>query len=310
MINTIDEIKGHLEKKNTKPYLLSEKDIKPFFDVLNANVKRSRLNITMIFIEAFSLAKEPNSNNYSSEVENQIINFLISNTRSTDMIFKMHTQMQWGIILIQNVENDAIAFLKRIFSKIKSENPSFYINSKYVLTGTVAEIKNGKLTFEELIQVKNYTLNSKSYPWEIIILPYYKKPLVQKIKVSIVDDNEVFRDMLKMNIQQMKFEFIEVEVQSFKDGLEFLQSDWYVSNHNHIVMINDILPRKNGLEVLHTLRQMPNQKKFIVYMMTIRKNQSDMLNAYESGVDEYLVKPFDIRLFKAQLKRTLTRLLE
>ncbi len=72
--------------------------------------------------------------------------------------------------------------------------------------------------------------------------------------------------------------------------------------------MNDILPRKNGLNVLHTLRQMANQKKFIIYMMTNRKSQGDMIYAYESGVDEYLIKPFDLNLFQAQLKRTFARL--
>jgi DNA-binding response OmpR family regulator len=43
-------------------------------------------------------------------------------------------------------------------------------------------------------------------------------------------------------------------------------------------------------------------------MMTNRKSQGDMNYAYESGVDEYLIKPFDLNLLQAQLKRTFARL--
>lgn len=72
--------------------------------------------------------------------------------------------------------------------------------------------------------------------------------------------------------------------------------------------MNDILPRKNGLEVLHMVKQLPNEQRFITYMMTKKKSEEDMLYAYEIGVDEYLIKPFNIRLFEAQIRRTFERL--
>ena len=72
--------------------------------------------------------------------------------------------------------------------------------------------------------------------------------------------------------------------------------------------MNDILPLKNGLEILHTLRKMPNEKKFVIYMMSERNSENAILNAYESGVDEYIVKPFNLRLLEAKIKRTFARL--
>ena len=101
---------------------------------------------------------------------------------------------------------------------------------------------------------------------------------------------------------------VTLDIRTFVDGYEFLQSDWYKSAHPHIIIMNDILPRKNGIEVLHTIRRMPNQKKFTIYMMTARNSQTDMINAYEAGVDGYLIKPFDLRLFEAELRRTFARL--
>ena len=71
--------------------------------------------------------------------------------------------------------------------------------------------------------------------------------------------------------------------------------------------MSDVLPRKNGLDVLHELRDMPSEEKFTVLMMTRRNSEEDMIYAYESGTDGYLVKPFNIRLFEAQVKRILSR---
>ena len=87
-----------------------------------------------------------------------------------------------------------------------------------------------------------------------------------------------------------------------------MQSDQYKSGHLHLVLMNDILPLQNGLEILYKLRQMPNEKKFIIYMMSERNSENAMMNAYEGGVDEYIVKPFNLRLLESKIKRTFARL--
>ena len=52
---------------------------------------------------------------------------------------------------------------------------------------------------------------------------------------------------------------------------------------------------------------MPNEKKFIIYMMSERNSEGATLNAYESGVDEFIVKPFNLRLLEAKIRRTFAR---
>lgn len=92
------------------------------------------------------------------------------------------------------------------------------------------------------------------------------------------------------------------------DSQDFLSSDFYQSPQNHIVIMNDVLPRKTGFDILASLRSMPNDKKFVIYMMTNRNAKSAMINAYEKEVDYYLVKPFKLKLFSAQPKRMLESL--
>ncbi|MGI6508409.1 MAG: hypothetical protein ACOX4A_08535 [Saccharofermentanales bacterium] len=53
----------------------------------------------------------------------------------------------------------------------------------------------------------------------------------------------------------------EAEIKVFQDGYEFLESTWYLSSHTHLIIMNDILPRQSGLDVLHKVRMMPNNQK-------------------------------------------------
>jgi len=295
-----------LIKATQKVNILKETDIIPFFDVLKANVTRSNMEMTVVFLKA--TVTDPNQNNVIEELEEQIADFLVSEVRNTDMLFKLDGSLRWGILLTQNGEEEGNAFLNRIFQLVKNDYFPSEIDSTFTLQGIIVAVKNDQVTFEDLKGKQFEVFNELSEPWEIEIVTSFKAQPLKRVKVSILEENAIFSEVLEMTVQKMVIDHFQLETKVFSDGYEFLQSDWYLSGHTHLVIMNDILPRKNGLNVLHTLRNMANQKKFIIYMMTNRKSQGDMNYAYESGVDEYLIKPFDLNLLQAQLKRTFARL--
>lgn len=294
-----------LIKATQKVNILKETDIIPFFDVLKANVTRSNMEMTVVFLKA--TVTDPNQN-VIEELEEQIADFLVSEVRNTDMLFKLDGSLRWGILLTQNGEEEGNAFLNRIFQLVKNDYFPSEIDSTFTLQGIIVAVKNDQVTFEDLKGKQFEVFNELSEPWEIEIVTSFKAQPLKRVKVSILEENAIFSEVLEMTVQKMVIDHFQLETKVFSDGYEFLQSDWYLSGHTHLVIMNDILPRKNGLNVLHTLRNMANQKKFIIYMMTNRKSQGDMNYAYESGVDEYLIKPFDLNLLQAQLKRTFARL--
>ncbi|MFJ7951236.1 response regulator [Lysinibacillus sp. NPDC096418] len=289
-----------------KMNILKGSEVIPLFDVLKASISRSNMELTVVFLKAAA----PNvKKEYEREdFEEKITDFLLAKVRNTDLLFKLENNLQWGILLIQNGEEEGNAFLKRLFHLAKNENLLLHNDDCGTLQGSVVEIKDEQVLFEDLIASQSAIFSRESEPWKIDIETRFKAQPIKNVKVSIIEENAIFRDVLEITVQKLIVDYFHIETKVFSDGYEFLQSDWYFSGHTHIVVMNDILPRKNGMEVLHTLRKLANQKKFIIYMMTNRNSQADMVFAYESGVDEYLFKPFDLRLFKAQLQRTFARL--
>lgn len=281
--------------------ILKENEILPLFNLLKANVSRSNMALTTVFIKATTFDS-------LGLLEEQVTELLLSTIRNTDLLFKLENDLQWGILLTQNGEEEGKAFLNRLFQLVKKDesSPSQHLNA--TLQGIIVEIKNDQVLYTDVVAAKNAIFNDTSEPWKIDCITKFKEQQIKTVKVSIIEENEIFKDVLQLTVEKMAVDYYNIETQTFSDGYEFLQSNWYVSGHTHIVIMNDILPRKNGVEVLHKLRNMANQKKFIIYMMTNRKSQDDMVYAYENGVDEYLLKPFDLRLFKAQLQRTFARL--
>ncbi|MDR7855223.1 response regulator [Tissierella sp.] len=278
------------------------------FNALREHVVRSRTTITAVFLGIYD--ETIFNTGEILDIEKKLMDFLETKIRKTDFIFKLSNQSQWFIILSQSGEKEATAFLQRLYSDIKNHGIPLLENKEISFSSSVAEIGNNDGAFEELLKDGNGFLNHSlaKGPWQIEYITAYKKRPMEKVRVSILEENEIFRNVLHTTLENLSIEDFEIDIRDFQDGYEFLQSDWYISSHTHIIIMNDILPRQNGLEVLHKIRMLPNSKRFIVYMMTKRNSEEDMIYAYESGVDNYLIKPFNLRLFEVQVKRTFKRL--
>lgn len=289
-------------------YLFNEKQMTRFFNVLKANVVRSRTTISAIFLTIYD--KSIFDNEDMHQVDEEITLFLQSKIRQTDLLFKLSNPFEWCVILSQSREEEANAFLQRLSLVVKNNADSIFNLNDISFSASVAEIGNNDVEFGELIkngrEALAQSLNKVEWHTEYVVV--YKKRKMEQVKISILEENNIFRNVLQTTIENLTVNHFQLEIKTFQDGYEFLQSDWFSSSHTHIIIMNDILPRKNGLEVLHTIRKLPNNKRFIVYMMTKRKTEEDMIYAYENGVDEYLSKPFNLRLFESQLKRTFERL--
>jgi DNA-binding response OmpR family regulator len=70
------------------------------------------------------------------------------------------------------------------------------------------------------------------------------------------------------------------------------------------VVLDIMLPRLDGREVLRRLRQ---SKKTPVMMLTARGSIRDRVHGLDSGADDYLAKPFDLRELSARIEALLRR---
>jgi DNA-binding response OmpR family regulator len=79
------------------------------------------------------------------------------------------------------------------------------------------------------------------------------------------------------------------------------------SEHEYDVVVLDImLPGLNGLELCHKLRTELG-KTTPVLMLTARDSLSDKVSGFDSGADDYLVKPFSLVELEARLKALVRR---
>jgi two-component system phosphate regulon response regulator OmpR len=117
-------------------------------------------------------------------------------------------------------------------------------------------------------------------------------------KVLLVDDDVKLRKLLKEYLEGYEF-----QVFTLADGESVLRS---IGNESPEIVILDImLPKKDGLEVLKEVRAV---SKVPVIMLTAKGEEADRVVGLELGADDYLPKPFSPRELLARIKAVLRRL--
>ncbi len=280
--------------------------VEPFYAAWQANAVRIRMPLTMIFIAPYTNQKMAK---LSPVLQKKLIAFIKKSSRKTDIVFEVTTDGRIGVLLTQSTSEEANHFLKRLSALAVHEEVWQTFQQQHVtFKASVTEIRTDEYSMQHILASSYMALYQIAAEQMVVEITTYRQPKLEKVKISIIEDDGLMRNIIATTIRKMPTPDYMKEVALFTDGDAFLQSDFYYSAHKHIVIMNDVLPKKTGLDVLHSIREMANERKFIIYMMTNRNAEEAMIDAYEKGVDVYLIKPFNLRLFEAQLQRTFRSL--
>lgn len=127
--------------------------------------------------------------------------------------------------------------------------------------------------------------------------------LNNEIDIFILEPDALFRKIIQRIIKDIETEK-KINIFIYEDGYEFIKDVKNVNNFS-IYIVNDILPKKNGLEVASHIRKFDDRS--IIYFMTRSETEEDMLYALNLGVDNYFVKPFNLKLFQSIIKNRIIR---
>ncbi len=116
------------------------------------------------------------------------------------------------------------------------------------------------------------------------------------IKVLIVDDFAVSRKVLVITLEQLGFDNIE-EVSDGNSALVRLKSGLF-----DLVITDMEMPKMSGLELLQQIRYDPTLKQISVLIVTENGMQEDIVAAFKAGLNAYVVKPVDVKVFAEKMK--------
>jgi len=115
--------------------------------------------------------------------------------------------------------------------------------------------------------------------------------------ILLIEDDAEIRELLSCLLEQEGF-----TVLSAKDGEQ--GEAMALESSFDVIVLDIMLPKKDGLEVLKTIRQ---QLSTPVMMLTAKGESLDRIIGFELGADDYLPKPFNPREFLARIKALIRR---
>jgi len=118
------------------------------------------------------------------------------------------------------------------------------------------------------------------------------------MKILIVEDNQMLLKYIKSSLENQGY-----SVDSSCNGLDAEKK--ILLNDYDLIILDIMLPGKNGISLCNDLRKNGNKSKIL--MLTAKSDIEDKIKGLDSGADDYITKPFDIRELLSRIRAIIRR---
>lgn len=119
-------------------------------------------------------------------------------------------------------------------------------------------------------------------------------------KVLIADDEPDIIEILKFNLEKQGYDVVTA-----KDGDEAF--DRAKQHRPDLIVLDMMMPKKNGIEVLELLRLQPAFKDTLIMFLTALNDETTQLRGFSTGADDYVSKPVSPSVFVSKVNALFRR---
>jgi DNA-binding response OmpR family regulator len=122
-------------------------------------------------------------------------------------------------------------------------------------------------------------------------------------KILLADDDRIVRRIVVAKLSGLGYEVVEAE-----DGQEALRL-LGEGDAPDLLITDSFMPRTSGLELVRSIRDSSNTDlaKLPIIMLTSRQGERDVVESLETGLDDYVTKPFSPDELAARVRTLLRR---
>lgn len=119
-------------------------------------------------------------------------------------------------------------------------------------------------------------------------------------KILVIDDEQSINELIKVNLELVGYKVI----QAFDGTKGFALAKQELPN---AIILDVMMPEVDGYTVAQRIRQNPSTKNVPILMLTALSELNDKVKGFDIGVDDYLVKPFEMEELKVRIRALLKR---
>ncbi len=121
-----------------------------------------------------------------------------------------------------------------------------------------------------------------------------------RYKVLVIEDDRALSEVLVYNLERAGYEVFKAF--DGREGME--QARLHLPD---VVLLDVMLPIIDGVEVCRRLRTFPETAAKNIVLLTAKSEESDQLVGFSVGADDYVTKPFSVRVLLERVKSLLRR---
>jgi len=119
-------------------------------------------------------------------------------------------------------------------------------------------------------------------------------------KILIVEDEDSLRELIVFNLSKAGFDVLEAD--NANDALIFIEE--FTPD---LIILDVMMPGLKGTQFLQIIKRSPKFSSIPVIIISARSSESDILEGLEIGADDYITKPFSMKVLIAKIKILLRR---
>lgn len=274
--------------------------------------RKETFSLGIIDLDHFKKINDTYGHVIGDEVLKGLAEYMKHHIRPGD-VFARYGGEEFALLMPNTSKEQAKNMVERLlngFMKLEFYGDALPFSVSF--SGGVIQVTEAGLALERVMECADKALYEAKENGKARIEAYEGEQVdvLHSIKVAVVDDDEIVRMMLSEVVGKMVLPANRnIELETFEDGKSFLESEWLESNDRYVIILDGMMPKMDGLEVLQKLRSERRHDQFKVMMLTSRKSERDIQKALQLGADDYVTKPFKLLEVEARLQHLIKRVM-
>lgn len=273
------------------------------------DMKRSYEHFSMVYAQVDDLPAIQETYGYAigHQIVKELGTFIQNSIRPSDSIFRYQKE-GFVLVLPKTVKEDAMKLMNRLikrFTELNFQTSAGEISVTFSVS--VVDFVDPFPSVQHCISLmsfpKNLAIDSKA-----IVLDGTADVTsftLRKLNIAIIDDDRLIRELLTNQLKDIEDLDYEVEIRAFPDGEEFFDDPWHRQNERFLLIIDRIMPKMDGLEILEKIRTQYDRRRYLCLILTSRDSEAEITLAIQRGANDYIIKPFSMKELRARIKRLI-----
>ncbi|MGB8955300.1 MAG: diguanylate cyclase [Tumebacillaceae bacterium] len=269
---------------------------------------QKEMSLVFIDIDEFKHVNDTYGHHVGDLVLQGLGHMLQRNLRTTDLLARYGGE-ELVILLADTDMEQAVFVMERILSRVRKQPMARYEGQEIYITFSagIAPWTDGITAHQWTMLADSAMYRAKqsgrdrvlaAKPSELDGLSVKQSQPARRKRVLIIDDDEMIRSMVRGHLLELP-----IDIEEAADGEEGFQK--MKLHPPDLCLLDGILPRVDGLDVLGKIRHDPQLKRVKVLMVSSRRREEDVVAGLQHGADDYVVKPFSLLELELRVRKLL-----